>query len=61
LAEKWDRRWTRIESLLAEGGDVNNMNAAIFDAANNLKDCIAGIHKVMQWQGLMFVKHLLQQ
>ena len=29
------------------------MNAAIFDAANSFKGCIAGIHEVLRRQGLM--------
>jgi hypothetical protein len=42
-----------IEDLLATGIAVTDMNAAIFDAANSFKGCIAGIHEVLRRQGLL--------
>lgn len=33
--------------------EVTDMNAAIFDAANNFAGCIAGIHEVLRQQGLL--------
>lgn len=39
--------------LLAEGVDVTDMNAAIFDPAHNFHGCIPGIHEVLRRQGLM--------
>lgn len=42
-----------IEDLLAKGIEVTDMNAAIFDAGNHFKGCIAGIHEVLRMQGLM--------
>ncbi len=42
-----------IEHLLAKGISVTDMNAALFDAANAFKGCIAGIHEVLRRQGLM--------
>lgn len=41
-----------IEELLAKGIEVTDMNAAIFDASNAFKGCIAGIHEVLRRQGL---------
>ena len=46
---------SRIESLLAKGIAVTDMNAAIFDTANSFKGCIAGIHEVLRRQGLLEV------
>lgn len=42
-----------IETLLAKGIDVTDMNAVIFDAVNNYHGCISGIHEVLRRQGLM--------
>jgi len=42
-----------IENLLAKGIEVTDMNAAIFDAKNSFKGCIAGIHEVLRRQGLL--------
>ncbi len=42
-----------IENLLAKNIEITDMNAAIFDAANSFKGCIAGIHEVLRRQGLM--------
>lgn len=42
-----------IGELLSVGVKVTDMNAAIFDAANNFRGCIAGIHEVLRRQGLM--------
>ncbi len=39
--------------LLTKGIAVTDSNAAFFDAANNFKGCIAGIHEVLRRQGLM--------
>lgn len=39
--------------LLEKGVAVTDMNAAIFDAAHGFQGCIAGIHYVLQQQGLM--------
>ncbi len=40
-------------ALLETGIAVTDMNAAIFDAANHFHGCIAGIHYVLQQQGLL--------
>jgi hypothetical protein len=42
-----------IEMLLAEGINVTDMNAAIFDPANSFKGCIPGIHEALRRQGLL--------
>ena len=41
------------EKLLAKGIEVTDMNAAIFDAKNNFKGCIPGIHEILRRQGLL--------
>ncbi len=42
-----------IDNFLVKGIEVTDMNAAIFDAANSFKGCIAGIHEVLRRQGLL--------
>ncbi|SIO13588.1 dihydrodipicolinate synthase family protein [Chitinophaga niabensis] len=42
-----------LDTLLATGIEVTDMNAAIFDPKNAFKGCIAGIHEVLRRQGLM--------
>lgn len=39
--------------LLTQNISVTDANAAFFDAANNFKGCIAGIHEVLRRQGLL--------
>jgi dihydrodipicolinate synthase/N-acetylneuraminate lyase len=39
--------------LLAEGVQLTDANAALFDAANQFRGCIAGIHEVLVRQGLL--------
>jgi dihydrodipicolinate synthase/N-acetylneuraminate lyase len=39
--------------LLALDAQVTEMNAAIFDVANNFHGCIAGCHEVLRRQGLL--------
>nr|WKN35405.1 dihydrodipicolinate synthase family protein [Tunicatimonas sp. TK19036] len=41
------------EELLTKGIAVTDSNAAFFDAANQFKGCIAGIHEVLRRQGLL--------
>ena len=41
------------EALLAKGISVTDMNAAIFDAKNSFRGCIAGIHEVLKRQGIL--------
>jgi hypothetical protein len=45
--------YTGVETLLAKGICITDMNAVIFDAANAFKGCIAGIHEVLKRQGLL--------
>jgi dihydrodipicolinate synthase/N-acetylneuraminate lyase len=40
-------------ALLTIGAQITDMNAAIFDAANCFRGCIAGIHEVLVRQGLL--------
>lgn len=44
---------TDLDTLLATGVEVTDMNAAIFDPQHGFKGCIAGIHEVLRRQGLM--------
>lgn len=39
--------------ILALGAQVTDANAAIFDAANEFRGCIPGIHEVLRRQGLL--------
>lgn len=39
--------------LLAEGAAMTEANAAVFDAANDFRGCIPGIHELLRRQGLM--------
>ena len=42
-----------LEELLRRTGEVNDANAAVFDAANAFGGCIAGLHEVLRRQGLL--------
>src|SRR5262249_50767074 len=39
--------------LLALGHQITDANAALFDAANGFRGCIAGLHEVLRRQGLL--------
>ncbi len=49
--------WRSAESIPAEAltlsQEVTDLNAAVFDAANDFAGCIAGIHEVLRRQGLL--------
>jgi len=40
-------------ALLRKSIEVTDSNAAFFDAANNFRGCIAGLHEVLRRQGLL--------
>lgn len=42
-----------LAALLAEGAQLTDANAAIFDAANGFAGCLPGIHEVLRAQGLL--------
>jgi hypothetical protein len=42
-----------LRSLLRLGAETTDANAAVFDAANNFRGCIPGIHEVLRRQGLL--------
>ena len=44
---------TGLNDLLTKGIEVTDMNAAIFDPANQFHGCIPGIHEVLRRQGLL--------
>ncbi len=53
-----ERRSTRDAAeeplrLLALGAELTDVNAALFDAANQFAGCIPGIHEVLRRQGLL--------
>ncbi len=58
----WTKRAVEIFNLVKNGdatpelltlaSEITDMNAAVFDAANDFKGCIAGIHEVLRRQGL---------
>jgi len=41
------------EGLLTLNAEVTDVNAVIFDAANNFHGCIPGIHEILRRQGLL--------
>lgn len=47
---KFDNNTAEALSLASK---ITDCNAAFFDAANNFKGCIAGLHEVLRRQGLM--------
>ena len=42
-----------MQEILALANQITDSNAAFFDAANNFKGCITGIHEVLRRQGLL--------
>jgi dihydrodipicolinate synthase/N-acetylneuraminate lyase len=40
-------------ALIALANQITDVNAAVFDVANNFHGCIAGIHEVLRRQGLL--------
>ena len=42
-----------LAALLALGAQLTDANAALFDAANGFKGCIAGLHEILRRQGLL--------
>jgi dihydrodipicolinate synthase/N-acetylneuraminate lyase len=42
-----------IQQQLSLGMQITDCNAAFFDAANNYKGCIVGLHEVLRRQGLL--------
>lgn len=40
-------------AMLTLGAQLTDLNAALFDAANGFRGCIAGIHEVLRRRGLM--------
>lgn len=38
--------------LLAHGGDLTEVNAAVFDVRNGFRGCVAGVNEVLRQQGL---------
>jgi dihydrodipicolinate synthase/N-acetylneuraminate lyase len=40
-------------ALLAQGADLTDANAALFDARNAFRGCIAGLHEILRRQGLL--------
>ncbi len=41
------------EELMVLAGQVTDMNAVLFDARNNYKGCIPGVHQMLKRQGLL--------
>ncbi len=50
-----------IREWLSAGIAVTDINAAVFDPANNFQGCIAGINEVLRRQGLMKTNHCLNE
>jgi dihydrodipicolinate synthase/N-acetylneuraminate lyase len=47
------KRNESLQDLLAEGIQITDMNAVIFDANNSFHGCIPGIHEILRRQGLL--------
>jgi dihydrodipicolinate synthase/N-acetylneuraminate lyase len=47
------RKSGTAETLLNRGAEVTDSNAALFDAQNQFRGCIAGVHEILRRQGLM--------
>lgn len=47
--------------LLATAAEVTDCNAALFDAANQFRGCLPGIHEVLRREGLLDNRHCLDQ
>jgi len=45
--------YTGAAALLSKGIMVTDTNAVLFDAANNFRGCIPGIHEVLRRQGIL--------
>ena len=43
----------RLDTVLARGAEITDANAAIFDAKNQFRGCIPGIHEILHRQGLL--------
>lgn len=48
-----DGKETVPAELLTLAAQITDANAALFDAANRFKGCIAGLHEILRRQGLM--------
>jgi dihydrodipicolinate synthase/N-acetylneuraminate lyase len=46
-------RGAETQDLLRLGVEVTDCNAALFDAANGFRGCIAGLHEILRRQGLL--------
>ena len=57
--QKWKEAGELPVSALTLAAQVTDANASLFDAANEFRGCIAGIHYVLQKQGLMRSIHCL--
>lgn len=44
---------SECSAILALGAQVTDANAAVFDASNNFRGCIPGIHEILRRQGLL--------
>ncbi|SEE99087.1 dihydrodipicolinate synthase family protein [Ruania alba] len=42
-----------VRALTARAPQLTELNAAVFDAENGLRGCIAGVNAVLWWQGLL--------
>jgi dihydrodipicolinate synthase/N-acetylneuraminate lyase len=50
---KCSHRTGRVEGLLARASEITDANAALFDARNVFRGCVAGIHEILRRQGLL--------
>jgi hypothetical protein len=53
--------YSGVEKLLFKNAAVTDMNSVIFDAKNNFKGCIPGIHEILYRQGLLQGRYCLNR
>ena len=49
----WRRGECPADGLFALAGEITDANAALFDANNGFRGCVAGIHEILRRQGLL--------
>jgi dihydrodipicolinate synthase/N-acetylneuraminate lyase len=50
---KCSRKTGQLKPLLLRSAETTDANAALFDARNAFRGCIAGVHEILRRQGLM--------
>ena len=61
LKEIKSMRAEDVQTLLSKGVCITDVNAAVFDPANNFHGCITGINEILKRQGLLPTNYCLDQ